>query len=119
MLYNNFIVEVVLCVNVILLHFQGYVSEKTLGKGSNLLGHHFQNKNSVEAKKLRDDNVVLMMKAALEKVLNNKHENRRKREVPGDLNSEFYDVESLQVRQMSFNYKWSRSGEKIIYAILQ
>ena len=107
-------VEVVLCFNVILLHFQGYVSEKTLGKGSNLLGHHFQNRNSIEAKKLIDDNVVLMMKAALEKVLNNKHENRRKREVPGDLNSEFYDVESLQVRQMSFNYKWPRSDKKIM-----
>ena len=50
-----------------------------------------------------------MMQSALEKVLNNKHESRRKREVPGELNFEFYDVESQQVRQMSFNYKWSRS----------
>ena len=102
-------VEVVLCFIVILLHFQGYVSEKTLGKGSNLLGHHFQNRNSIDAKKLIDDNVVLMMKAALEKVLENKYASRRKREVPDALNSEFYDVESLQVCQMSFNYKWSRS----------
>ena len=97
--------EVLLYFNVILLHFQGYVSEKTLGKGSNLLGHYFQNRNSIEAKKLIDNNVVLMMKAALEKVLDNKHESRRKREIPDELNSEFYDVESLQVRQMSFNYK--------------
>jgi len=74
----------------------GYVSEKALGKGSNLLGHHFQNRNSIEAKKLINDNVLLMMQSALEKVLNNKHESRRKREVPGELNSEFYDVESLQ-----------------------
>ena len=50
-----------------------------------------------------------MMKAALEKVLDDKYESRRKREVPGELNSEFYDVESLQVRQMGFNYKCSRS----------
>ena len=105
-------VEVVLCVNVIQLHFQGYVSEKTLGKGSNLLGHHFQNRNSIEAKKLINDNALLMMQSALEKVLNNKHESRRKREVPGELNSEFYDVESLQVRQMAFNYKCSRSDKK-------
>ena len=46
-----------------------------------------------------------MMKAALEKVLDDKLESRRKREVPGELNSEFYDVESLQVGQMSFNCK--------------
>ena len=105
-------VEVVLCFNVILLHFQGYVSEKALGKGSNLLGHHFQNRNSIEAKKLINDNALLMMQSALEKVLNNKHESRRKREVPGELNSEFYDVESLQVRQMGFNYKCSRSDKK-------
>ena len=52
-----------------------------------------------------------MMKAALEKVLDDKLESRRKREVPGELNSGFYDVESLQVGQMSFNYKWSRSDE--------
>merc|ERR1712110_1326778 len=37
-----------------------------------------------------------MMKAALEKVLENKYASRRKREVPDALNSEFYDVESLQ-----------------------
>ena len=98
-------VEVVLCINAILLHFQGYVSEKTLGKGSNLLGHHFQNRNSIEAKKLIDDNVVLMMKAALEKVLDDKLESRRKREVPGEFNSGFYDVESLQVGKISLNYK--------------
>ena len=55
-----------------------------------------------------------MMKAALEKVLDDKLESRRKREVPGELNSGFYDVKSLQVGQMSFNYKWSRSDEKII-----
>ena len=55
-----------------------------------------------------------MMQSALEKVLNNKHESRRKREVPGELNSEFYDVESLQVRQMGFNYKCSRSDKKIL-----
>ena len=107
-------VEVVLCINAILFHFQGYVSEKTLGKASNLLGHHFQNRNSIEAKKLIDDNVVLMMKAALEKVLENKYASRRKREVPDALNSEFYDVQSLQVCQMSFNYKWSRSDNSTI-----
>ena len=50
-----------------------------------------------------------MMKAALEKVLDDKVESRRKREVPGELNSGFYDVESLQVCHMSFNYKGSRS----------
>ena len=105
-------VEVILCFNVILLHFQGYVSEKTLGKGSNLLGHYFQNRNSIEAKKLIHNNVVLMMKAALEKVLDDKVESRRKREVPGELSSGFYDVESLQVGQMSFNHKWSGSEEK-------
>ena len=82
-----------------------------MGKGSNLLGHYFQNINSIEAKKFIDNNVVLMMKAALEKALDDKHESRRKREVPGELNSGFYDVESLQVGQMSFNYKWSRSDE--------
>ena len=98
-------VEVILCFNVILLHFQGYVSEKTLGKGSNLLGHYFQNRNSIEAKKLIHNNVVLMMKAALEKVLDDKVESRRKREVPGELSSGFYDVESLQVGQMSYNDK--------------
>ena len=51
------------------------------------------------------------MKAALEKVLDDKVESRRKREVPGELNSGFYDVESLQVCHMSFNYKGSRSDE--------
>jgi len=74
----------------------GHVSEKTLGKGSNLLGHYFQNRNSIEAKKLIDNNVVLMMKAALEKVLDDKVESRRKREVSGELDSGFYDLESLQ-----------------------
>ena len=108
-------VEVLLCLNVILLHFQGYVSEKTLGKGSNSLGHYFQNRNSIEAKALIDSNVVLMMKAALEKVLDDKLESRRKREVPGELNARYYDVESLQVGQMSFNHKWSGSEEKIIH----
>ena len=106
-------IEVVIFSNVILLHLQGYVSEKTLGKGSNLLGNYFQNRNSIQAKKLIDNNVVLMMKAALEKVLDDKHESRRKREVPGELNPGFYDVESLQVGHMSSNYKWSRSDEKI------
>ena len=108
-------VEVLLCLNVILLHFQGYVSEKTLGKGSNSLGHYFQNRNSIEAKALIDSNVVLMMKAALEKVLDDKLESRRKREVPGELNARYYDVESLQVGQMSFNHKWSGSEEKIMF----
>ena len=98
-------VEVLLFFDVIPLHFQGYVSEKTLGKGSNLLGHYFQNRNSIEAKKLIDNNVVLMMKAAVEKVLDGKLESRRKREVPGEFNSGFYDVESLQVGQMRFNHK--------------
>ena len=45
------------------------------------------------------------MKAALEKVLDDKLESRRKREVPGELNSGFYDVVSLQVGNISFDYK--------------
>ena len=78
------------------------------------MGNYFQNRNSIQAKKLIDNNVVLMMKAALEKVLDDKHESRRKREVPGELNPGFYDVESLQVGHMSSNYKWSRSDENTL-----